>query len=288
MRTNANISESKAVIYTVATESTTHGVANMIKTHRTSVRIFWLCVFLGSLSGCTFFITNSIKDYLQYPVVTTVEVYNEVFSPFPAISICNLNTFQTPEGVAFVKQLLEANNLSSYLNATTLKDSNLYSEIREILYFLNANAYINPNRRNFSYPLDQIMTSCRYNFITCTPDEFEWFYHPLYGNCYTFNAASTAIATDTSKLFGFAFEIFIGTPNTTTSTSLVSNTGLQVVIHNQSYTPTPFEGIETSIGIQADIAIDRTFSEKLPAPYNDCVEHTNVISDAFDSVLYKV
>ena len=63
--------------------------------------------------------------------------------------------------------------------------------------------------------------------------------------------------------------------------------GFYVAVTNNSNKPLiKYEGVETSTGVSANIAITRTFYSQLPSPYGDCRDNVDTPSDS-DSVYYK-
>jgi hypothetical protein len=50
------------------------------------------------------------------------------------------------------------------------------------------------------------------------------------------------------------------------------NIGLHVFVHNKTHRPSYFEGFDVSVDTQTDLTIERTFIERQPAPYSNCVE----------------
>lgn len=52
-------------------------------------------------------------------------------------------------------------------------------------YFAGTNAlssYLTDvQRRQMGFTLNEMMLSCTYNLETCTSDDFEWYFDPIYG-----------------------------------------------------------------------------------------------------------
>ena len=49
--------------------------------------------------------------------------------------------------------------------------------------------------------------------------------------------------------------------------------GFRVIVHNQSVIPFPDEdGIDVAVGLQTNVAISRTFYNRLPDPYSKCID----------------
>lgn len=71
-------------------ETTIHGIPNMVGEHGPmSFRIAWLFFFLASMGACAYFMYLSIADYLQYEVVSTMSVIDEIPSSCKPPKILN-------------------------------------------------------------------------------------------------------------------------------------------------------------------------------------------------------
>ena len=83
---------------------------------------------------------------------------------------------------------------------------------------------------------------------------------------------------------GLRLEIYTGDP--VYQQQYIFKSGLRVIVHNQSVIPFPEEdGIDVSTGQQTNIAVSRTFIERLPPPYNDCIEELDETTSARNKIL---
>ena len=69
--------------------STFHGIPRLVDAKNLIHRILWFTAILLSYSYCLYLIVVFILEYLDYPVITNLEVINEVSPEFPAITFCN-------------------------------------------------------------------------------------------------------------------------------------------------------------------------------------------------------
>ena len=88
MKRNSFSSKIKHVIKETAEFSTSHGIPNIVRSQSYFLKIMWLLCFLVSSGGCAYLVYRSISNYLEFEVVTKINVLSEVPSPFPSISIC--------------------------------------------------------------------------------------------------------------------------------------------------------------------------------------------------------
>jgi len=70
--------------------STSHGLPNIFRTQRKSIKIMWLILFALFSTVGTYMVYSTINNYLKYEVVTKLEVIYQKPAEFPAITISNL------------------------------------------------------------------------------------------------------------------------------------------------------------------------------------------------------
>lgn len=73
------------IIRTWLSESSTHGIKNVYEADDWFLRIIWIICFLASFVYCTYLVIVTLIDYLSYPYLTSVEVIDEMPTPFPTI-----------------------------------------------------------------------------------------------------------------------------------------------------------------------------------------------------------
>jgi hypothetical protein len=70
----------------IGLSSTSHGIPNIIKTDRKCLKIMWLILFLLSSSVGIYLVIQSFINYFNYEVVTSIKVFKEIPTEFPAIT----------------------------------------------------------------------------------------------------------------------------------------------------------------------------------------------------------
>lgn len=73
---------------------------------------------------------------------------------------------------------------------------------------------------------------------------------------------------------GLRIELFLNEPHDLRSLS-VSN-GARVVVHNQTHSPSFYEGIHVAIGAETYVEVNRAFSSLLEKPYSDCMNYIDI------------
>ena len=70
----------------IGLSSTSHGIPNIIKTDRKCLKIMWLILFLLSSSVGIYLVIQSFISYFCFEVVTSIKVFKEIPTEFPAIT----------------------------------------------------------------------------------------------------------------------------------------------------------------------------------------------------------
>jgi hypothetical protein len=70
----------------IGLSSTSHGIPNIIKSDRTCLKIMWLIFFLLSSSVGIYLVIESFINYFSFDVVTSIKVFKETPTEFPAIT----------------------------------------------------------------------------------------------------------------------------------------------------------------------------------------------------------
>lgn len=71
--------------------STFHGIPKLVNAKNLVHMLLWFSAILLSYSYCLYVIVLFILEYLEYPIVTNLEVVNERAPEFSAITFCNHN-----------------------------------------------------------------------------------------------------------------------------------------------------------------------------------------------------
>lgn len=122
---------------------------------------------------------NNILTYIKYEVVTKVRDTNEFPSYFPAITICNLNYFQTNESKYFLEDVSKTNQFP--INQDTNPSS--FRQYLELAQAIVIKKGLNKTEiQKFGYDVSEMILSCFFNQKMCNiKSEASWFFHPNYG-----------------------------------------------------------------------------------------------------------
>lgn len=257
-------------------DSTSHGLPRIVKSRSYFIKTIWALCTIFSTSVCIYQIHKSIVFYLDYDTTISVENKVEIPSPFPEVMICNLNPFQTDLALSFL------NNNQIFENGNS-KFENIHIKIGLLNQISSFN---DTHKRQFGFNINEILIDCTFNMRKCNSEDFEWYFHSFYGNCFRFKPLnfSHKSISQTGSLFGLVLKLFSG--NLESIPALNEKSGYQIIISNQSNQPLFNEGITISPGMESNLKVERLFRQHLGQPYNDCLEDLTS-TDEFDSELYR-
>lgn len=207
------------------------------------MKIFWITCVLCSATACGYMISQTFIIYLSYETVSKTETILEIPSAFPTVSICNLNPFQTAEGVEFANQILAQNYAEMQLQMSVPVSQMTSVNYYEMKYFIATNA-ANPNltdeyRQSLTIQLNSMIISCYFDLIVCSASDFEWYFDNMYGSCFKFNSGKNSIgesvperfSTKTGPVNGFILELYVGNPDY--MQAFAFNNGAHLLVHNK-------------------------------------------------------
>jgi len=235
------------------------------------MKIVWSFFTIVSFLFCVKQSKETVNEFLSYKTVSLFETVIEVPSPFPAITLCNLNPFQTPQGLQIINEILK----NSSVNLNSLEKKRVSLNVISSKY--------SSMKRKISFDLNKTLLFCSFNVEECNSNDFDWYFDRFFGNCFRFNVNIRKIRsiTQTGNVFGLHLELFVG--NSDLNPDFISNSGFQIVINNQSQYPSWNDGLELAPGFTTNLEVSRHFSSKLGYPYSDCLDETQT----FDSELYR-
>ena len=265
--------------------STSHGLPNIVRSSRISMKILWTVCFLAAFGVCIWMIQQSVSDFLSYDTVSKIEVINEASPVFPSVSICNVNPLTTTDAQNLVGDVLS--NIGYKLSGP-VKNRDYY------LYLLDwANKIALLWAANPDYGDDKrkqlgkfTIIDCHFNEINCSINDFEWFFHNELGNCYRFNTNGSNGLKQSIRPgsnYGLRLQIFLDSYDN--KYTFKYDQGLRILIHNSTIKPSASEGVDIGSTKQSNIAVKRTFIKKQADPYSDCQDLSNFNSEFYQFII---
>jgi hypothetical protein len=135
------------------------------------------------------------------------------------------------------------------------------------------------------------LISCNFNKKICDSSNFTSFFDYDYGNCFTFNGGDNPLkTTEIGSNYGLTLEILTGDPTIDTMYSN-RNSGIFLVVHNQTKILVPsirfVTGISISPGYSTFVSVSRQVTTKLSSPFSNCLAHIEESSTLNDYMSYR-
>ncbi|XP_075248531.1 epithelial sodium channel subunit alpha-like isoform X4 [Convolutriloba macropyga] len=130
--------------------------------------------------------------------------------------------------------------------------------------------------------IEDFITQCSFDSLTCDVDDFYTWQNDVYGNCFTFNHIKKPAKTTVREgsQYGLKLALFVDQKDYVGLLSPAS--GVRVLIHSRNIKPFPEDdGLSVSPGTATSIRIHEKKFARLGSPYGDCTE--NVWPDSVKS-----
>ena len=276
---------------------------NVYRAEALILKLFSLLFVIVATSIAAFMIIGTFMQYFKFEVSTNTRTIFETPAPFPKITICSNNQFQTEYAIQFLKSINKevAPNVSIFetteiQNRTYEEKRQLIKKILDISIARMNTDLTNEQRKKLGHNLSDLLVSCRFNNLHCSSADFLWMFDANYGNCYIFNSGfnltggriETLESSISDLYYGLQIEFYAGFhENLTLLNSIYSGLGLIVRIENGTYLENNFDGVKVASGFQTDINIQRKFESYLTKPYSAC-DLPNGEKKSLDSDLYDL
>jgi len=83
------LNEVKIECVELAKGSTAYGIPNLLRSKRLFNKVFWLCFLLLGSAVTSFYIYESVNEYLSFEVVTVIRTEYEQPADFPVVTFCS-------------------------------------------------------------------------------------------------------------------------------------------------------------------------------------------------------
>ena len=258
----------------VAANSTSHAIPNIARTNNRCLQLIWLVCFLIATAACLYLNVKAILNYLDFNTITNIRIDNEIPMRFPAVTICNLDAYETESGFEFAEE--KKKKYLKFHEEDKQTDFKYFSyDLEDMKYsviFLAIDPSLNDSyRKSFSLSAEQKILNCRFNLNGCNiSTNFRWFFNSIYGSC--FSIRNLGVSTKAGSINGLSLMIYMPPVNNFLST----HKGVRIFIHNESMTT---NGFSVPVGQETEIAMRKSVSNRQPLPYSDCISDL----DSYDS-----
>ena len=176
---NSNHTEGKAKELKAFSESTSLHGARFLYDSNVFRRIFWIVVLLTILSYCIYQVFVSISSFYRRPFVTTVvdSKRTETKLGFPAVSLCNLNAFNTWRFRDLYNGSSNGPFIERYINDISLMPDQRLG-VKGVTSHQIAEMLLPSKSQFHPWSLNGI--------LPCTEKNFTYHISSAYGQCYTF------------------------------------------------------------------------------------------------------
>ncbi|XP_050960510.1 acid-sensing ion channel 2 isoform X3 [Labeo rohita] len=263
----------------------------------TSRRLLWSAALLASLVLLVLESTERLAYFLSYPHVTSVDAVVSGSLVFPAVTVCNLNTYRFTRLTQ--NDLYHAGELLALLDVHLQIPEPHLAEPHVLAFLTEKSNFTNYRPKPFSmreftervgHDLKEMMLYCRFQGQECSHQDFKTVF-TRYGKCYMFNAAEEGktLRTTMKGGTGNGLEIMLDIqqdeylPVWGETEETAFEAGVRVQIHSQAEPPFVHElGFGVAPGFQTFVATQEQRLTYLPPPWGECV------SRALDSGLFQV
>jgi len=204
------------------------------------------------------------------------------------VSICSVNPLSTGDAQNLVeKKLIEigfnlTKNNISIANVGYLATANKLA----LLEAYNPD-YGDENRKKLGFNIQSFML-CMFDEIQCIiASEIQWYYDVLLGNCFRFNSGfnisghSIPLKQTINPGINNGLNLYLMLEYPANKYSHAPSEGLRVFIHNNSANPSQSTWVDIKLTEMTNIAIKRTFIQKQPYPYSECIDLDNYDSEYY-------
>ena len=248
-----------------ASSTTTHGVRHIFFGKSKIRRALWALLFLFVFVGCCYTTVDRILHYVSVPTATTVSTVHARSIQFPAITLCNTNSFR--------KSYLDKKNLTELVqSAFRLVITNSSNYLDEYQNQCRAHESATAGNATFreiaiegGQKLEDFVLDCNFVGLPCNiKEEFIPTLTEL-GVCYTFNSGQNyPLRHVQGSGYRHDLEVVLNIEQHQYGAAVDNDAGVRVTIHNPEHPPQPLEhGISIPPGKGAFIGLGaRTFDDK--------------------------
>ena len=243
-------------------KTTVHGIVHVFKAKSPIRRIFWILIFITAFGGCTYNVLERFYYRLTFPTATTSTFeFDEAGVPFPAVTICNMNSIK--------RSYAEENNLTAVIDLlyspfVATGNTEECNGVLNSTQSAKSNASLHTIFDEGQLSREEFIIKCSFGGDSTTDDykncvtDFEPIYTKV-GKCYTFNSGLNGADERYVKVNGqrFGLRLVLNIHQEEYLSPLNSNAGIKVSVQPQGVVPLPEEqGVSIPPGRNAYIDLN--------------------------------
>ena len=159
--------------------------------------IMWVFFGLAASAYLIYLMTTSLIEFFRYEITVKIDTHQDFPATFPAVTICNANTFNEQYANSYIRNvssqancfdLTNGDDFAACYNSTDI--SSAFDDFRQRIKRIvgNDETQTENNYSSLGYDLaTDMLVSCTYNGQKCNANNFKQYWDYYYGNCYTFN-----------------------------------------------------------------------------------------------------
>ncbi|XP_068119037.1 acid-sensing ion channel 2 isoform X2 [Hyperolius riggenbachi] len=269
-----------------ANTSTLHGIKHIFVYGPLTLRRFlWTVAFVCSLGLLLLESSERVAFYFSYQHVTKVDQVVTESLVFPAVTICNLNTYRftkiTTNDLYHAGELLELLDVNGHIVEPNLADPEVLAILEEKTQFKQFKPKtfcMGEFMERTGHDLKDMMLYCKFRGHECSFGDFQTVF-TRYGKCYMFNSGHDGrpLLTTLKGGTGNGLEIMLDIqqdeylPIWGETEETTFEAGVKVQIHSQSEPPFIQElGFGVAPGFQTFVATQEQRLMYLPSPWGTC------------------
>ena len=215
--------------------------------------LVWLTVVLGATPGCVILVKECVVYFISEPTATIISSIRHHTLTFPAVTVCNLNSFRSG--------ILKERNLTRLLQLSVILTSLKRGErCEDILESVPQSSSLNVNYEELiveaRHHVEDFIQVCSFAGKPC--GNITEVFEPIIINmrlCYTFNSGRLKPPVQ-SRVIGQRFGLQLIVNVNQSDYAMAFDEGVQVAVHQQSEPPlADDQGIAVPTGSHALIGI---------------------------------
>ncbi|GFU42100.1 hypothetical protein NPIL_351781 [Nephila pilipes] len=281
-----------SLLVTYVNQTTTHGVRKITSSRHPARKIFWIIVFLSSLSGCCYHCSYLIGNFASSPKVTITQEKDAAFVEFPSLTICNLNVIKKDYAHSYFEMasIRKKNKGAAGNNGTKVANSCYQSEedllSQSAIDLSDTWLSLGVTKDNLSlygHKAKDLIIQCTYNSKDCWENgtsfrvDISNVTSPIFGLCHTIAVKNNKTNQPITIKKGGTTQGIRLTLNIERAEywDLISSEyGVRLLVHPQGTFPTLQRGgIIASPGRSVHVGVKRKFTRLLPGSEGACTEN---------------